>query len=639
MCGVAGLWLANADPDIGRYAKRMCETLFHRGPDGEGVWIEPRGQVALGHRRLAIVDLTPNGLQPMTSDCGRFTITYNGELYNTAELRRELEALGHRFRGTSDTEVLVDAISEWGVAKACLRLNGIFAFAVWDASERRLSLVRDRVGVKPLFYSTDDRRLSFASEVRALSILPDFDRSLDGDAVRSLITNNHIQTPNTIYRCVKAVPPGSIVSFSGPGAPSLSSYWDAAQAVARGSRSRQAHRPVDEVLDELERLLDDSVRRQLVSDVPIGAFLSGGVDSSLVAALMQKNSSSRIKTFSIGFDDPSLDEAPFAKAVAAHLGTEHRELYFDAATVADTVPLMANVLDQPLSDVSSIPMYLLSKMASEDVTVCLSGDGGDELFFGYRRYLEAMRVRRALAHAPDPLLKAFAAALSAFGGERIRDEGFLRPGRAGRSAWQAARLIHYGGRDLNDVYLHFVTAQLGPRLIEASPRVENRLWQSNKSVVADFPELLMLHDFTGYLPDEVLTKLDRTTMAASLEGRVPFLDERVVEFAWETPISMKLRDGIGKWCVRKVLSRFVPQPLIDRPKAGFSPPIGKWLRGPLKDWAESLLNDSAVKSAGLLNPELTRAVWRAHCQGKVDTSSQLWSMLSLQSWARANNVA
>jgi asparagine synthase (glutamine-hydrolysing) len=575
----------------------------------------------------------------MTSDCGRFTATYNGELYNTAELRRELESLGHRFRGASDTEVLVNAISAWGVAKACLKLNGIFAFAVWNEARRELSLARDRAGVKPLFYSSGDDRLSFASEIRALSILPEFDRSLDGDAVRSLITNNHIQSPNTIYRSVRAVAPGSIVSFLAPGAPLFSRYWDVAQAVAEAAPSRQAHRSVDETLDELEQLLDSSVRRQLVSDVPIGAFLSGGVDSSLITALMQKNSSKRVKTFSIGFDEPGLDEAPFAKAVAAHLGTEHRELYVEARTVFETVPLMTGVLDQPLSDVSSIPMYLLSKMASQDVTVCLSGDGGDELFFGYKRYLEAMRVRRALARAPAAFLKALATSLAVFGGDRIRDQGFLRPGRGGRAAWHAARLIHYGAKELNDIYLHFVTAQLGPRLIELNTPVENRLWQTNKSVITDFPELLMLHDFTGYLPDEVLVKLDRTTMAASLEGRVPFLDERVIDFAWRVPASLKLREGLGKWCVRRVLSRFVPAALIDRPKAGFSPPIGKWLRGPLKDWAESLLNDAAIKSTGLLNLESTKAVWRAHSDGKVDASSQLWSMLSLQSWVRANNVA
>jgi asparagine synthase (glutamine-hydrolysing) len=639
MCGVAGLWAANGDPNIERYAGLMCDALRHRGPDGEGVWVEPGGQVALGHRRLAIVDLTPSGRQPMASDCGRFTITYNGELYNTAELRRELEALGHRFRGTSDTEVLVNAISQWGVAEACLKLNGIFAFAVWDASRRELSLARDRAGVKPLFFSSGDQRLSFASEVRAISILPDFDRSIDVNAVQSLITNDHIQNPNTIYRSVKAVAPGSIVTFLGPGAPSFSCYWDVAEAVAAGSRSRRAHRSVDETLDELERLLEDSVRRQLVSDVPIGAFLSGGIDSSLVTALMQKRSSGRVKTFSIGFEDPALDEAPFAKAVAAHLGTDHRELYFDDKTVTDTIPLIANVLDQPLSDVSTIPMYLLSKMASEEVTVCLSGDGGDELFFGYKRYQAAMRVRRALARAPAPLLKAFAATLSLIGGERIRDVGFLRPGRAARSAWHAARLIHYGSHDLNDVYLHFVTSQLGPRLLELRSPPGNALWKSSKSVTDDFPELMMVHDFKGYLTDEVLTKLDRTTMASSLEGRVPFLDERVVDFAWEVPMSLKLQDGVGKWCVRSVLSRYVPRPLIDRPKAGFSPPLGKWLRGPLRDWAESLLDDSAVKSTGLLNLETTRAVWKAHSEGRVDASSQLWSMLSLQSWAYANNVA
>jgi asparagine synthase (glutamine-hydrolysing) len=623
MCGIVGLWAAGGDPGIERYARQMCQALRHRGPDGEGVWVDSSGQVALGHRRLAIVDLTPTGHQPMVSQCGRFTITYNGELYNTAELRRELELAGHKFRGTSDTEVLVNGISEWGVSKTCLKLSGIFAFAVWDASQRQLSLARDRAGVKPLFFSSTRRRLSFSSEVRAIALLPDFDRSMDRNAVQSLITNDHIQNPNTIYRCVKAVPPGSIVSFQSPDEPSLSRYWDVADVVASGARGRQAHHSVEETLNVLERLLEDAVRRQLVSDVPIGAFLSGGIDSSLITALMQKNTSDQIKTFSIGFQDPALDEAPYAKAVAAHLGTDHRELYVDDRTVTNTIPLISDVLDQPLSDVSSIPMYLLSKMAAEEVKVSLSGDGGDELFFGYTRYLEAMKVRRALARAPAPLLRTFAAALSLFGGGHVREVGFLNPGRSARLAWHAARLVHYGSQDLNDVYLHFVTSQLGPRLMESKLPHGNKLWTSNKSVTTDFPELLMLHDFTGYLPDEVLTKLDRTTMASSLEGRVPFLDERVVEFSWGMPMSLKLRDGVGKWCVRSILSRHVPQSIVDRPKAGFGPPIGKWLRGPLKDWAESLLTESAIKNTGLLNLNTTRAVWDAHSKGRVDASSNL----------------
>lgn len=630
MCGIAGIWDREIASGLKTCVESMCAALVHRGPDGAGSWTDEEAGIALGHRRLAIIDLTKTGHQPMASSGGRYVITYNGELYNTEELRTQLTQEGVVFRGTSDTEVLVNAIELWGIDFTAKQLNGIFAFAVWDRSTRALSLVRDRVGVKPLFWSLVGRRLLFSSELKGLTAVPGFDCQLDLAAIGSYLQFNYIRSPMTIYRAARSLEAGTILTMRSDGTIRQHCYWDLAGIVAEEKAKRTAPSNPEESIAQLEALLSDSVGRQLVSDVPIGVFLSGGVDSSIVAAMMQRVSDRPIKSFSIGFEAPSFDEAKFAKAVAAAIGTDHTELYVTEREALNCVPELARLYDQPLADISAIPTYLLAKLAREHVTVALTGDGGDELFYGYSRFVKAARSHHLLSRTSS-LGRRWASQVL----DRVsssRKYALESSNHASRFLWHASRLLHLASHDVRDTYLHFITNWAEPNLIAPAASSDIAHWEASKRITSNFDEQMMYFDSVSYLQDCVLAKVDRASMSASLEARVPLLDDRIIKLAWSLPQNIKHRDGQTKWCLREVLYRHVPRKLVERPKAGFAAPVGIWLRGPLREWAESHLSEKALCQHDLFDPAPIRRLWQAHVTGAVDGAHLLWSILLLQDW-------
>ncbi len=632
MCGIAGIFEQGGGRLLVPRIRRMTGALTHRGPDGSGEWINAETGIALGHRRLSIIDLSQAGSQPMASVCGRYRISYNGELYNTSELRERLSQLGVRFVGTSDTEVLVNAVAAWGLEAVLQDINGIYAFAIWDRQTRTLSLVRDRMGVKPLYWSYSDGKLLFASEVRAFAALPEFDRSIDMEAVGSLLRYNYILSPMTIYRAARSLEPGMVLTVPPHGAPTARPYWNISEVVARKAEDRAHGIRPEEAVERLEALLNDAVSRQLVSDVPIGVFLSGGVDSSTVAALAQKAAGSPVRSFSIGFESSELNEAVMAKAVADHLGTDHTELYVTEKDALDCVPRLPIIYDQPLADPSGIPTFLLCSLARRHVTVALTGDGGDESFHGYSRYAKAARIHSRLSDIPQTALSLARQLANVTGAGHIRQNGFEYPGKLARAGWHASRLLNYAGEDVRDVYMHFLSHWPEPEAVAPGSSVNDARWQASKRVTSDLHELMMLYDSLTYMTDCVLAKTDRASMASSLEARVPLLDHRIVELAWSLPTNVKYRDGASKWILRQVLHKYVPQALVDRPKAGFGAPIGLWLRTAIRDWAEDLLSRKTLRKWGIVDPTAIEKVWKAHLSGRVDAGGRLWSILMLHAW-------
>lgn len=633
MCGVAGAWDPHGKLEYERRARQISDALVHRGPDADGLWIDRGARLALGHRRLAVVDLTAKGAQPMASASGRYVISYNGELYNTGELRQQLSELGVSFQGTSDTEVIVNAIDMWGLEKTIVSLNGIFAFALWDRTNRTLSLARDRLGVKPLFWSRCSGGIIFSSELRGLASVPEFDQTIDPDAVRMLLQRNYVHAPSTIYRSARSIEAGSVLHFDGRDGERLWKYWDLAEVAAAGAadRMRDAELPFD--FDNLQSLLDDAISRQMVADVPLGAFLSGGIDSSTVVASMQRSAGMPVRTFSIGFDG-SDDEAAHAKAVAFHLGTEHTELRVDESVALRHLPTLTAAADQPLADQSALPTLLLSQLARQHVTVSLSGDGGDELFYGYDRYFRASRVQKGLSPVPRVVRKAGSATVAALLGNYLDREGLAAMRGIGRRGWQATRLIDFAANEVADSYLHFITHwhSHGSRPADAD------VWEAGRSATANAQEHMMFHDTKTYLADCVLAKVDRMSMANSLEVRVPMLDHRIVEMAWRLPMRVKYRDGVGKWCLRQLLHERVPQQLVDRPKAGFRAPLANWLRGGLREWADHLLSPATLGRYGLVDAVAVRKLWLAHLGG-IDASGPLSSILMLHGWLEGRDSA
>lgn len=634
MCGIAGVFDLRQKGSVGERAYQMSQTLAHRGPDGQAVWVDATGAVALAHRRLSIIDLSETGRQPMISACGRFVISYNGELYNSEDLRTRLRQCGARFRGTSDTEVLIEAIARWGVRAALEQVNGIFAFAVWDEHERRLSIARDRLGVKPLYWSLRNGTFLFASELRAMAALPEFDRTLNLAAVGGFLRRSYIGAPETIYGAAHSLLPGTLLEIDARGNERSESYWSLADVVAAGANDR-ASRPDDRVaIDELEALLSDSIQRQLVSDVPLGAFLSGGIDSSTVVALMQRIAGRRVRTFSIGFHDPRLDEAGSAKAVAAHLGTEHTELYVTPAEAQAVVPELARIYDQPLANASQVPTLLLCRLARRDVTVAISGDGGDELFFGYSRYRKALFAYNSLSRLPAATRHVGRRLMPLLGCTTQDEQEPPRQAAAsfGRKAWHAARMLRFASRDVRDVYQHFTTHWPDTARLVPGSCCDDEVWEAAKGRFGTLPELMMYYDALTYMPDDVLAKVDRASMSVGLEARVPILDHRLVEHAWRLPIDMKLRAGVSKWLLRQVLYRHVPRALVDRPKSGFGAPMGQWMRGPLRDWSEQMLSAESLKAHGLFDAQLVRRIWERHVMEVADLSAWLWPIVMLQAW-------
>ncbi|MFM7346162.1 MAG: asparagine synthase (glutamine-hydrolyzing), partial [Tagaea sp.] len=621
MCGIAGLLDRHArrnEAALSGAVRAMTRAIAHRGPDGDGVWTDPAAGIGLGHRRLAIIDVSPLGAQPMASADGRYVATYNGEIYNFAELRAELEAAGAAFRGHSDTEVALEGFARWGIEATIARCQGMFAWAVWDRRTRTLRLIRDRLGVKPLYYAHDGARLIFASELKALRALEDWRPTLDRAALASYARLGYVPAPRTIYREARKLPAGHILEWNEGAEPKLHAYWNARDEAIRGRARWHETRDETETIARLEALLEDCVAKRLVSDVPLGAFLSGGIDSSLVVALMRKRGPA--KTFTIGFDEKGYDEAAHAKAIAAHLGAEHTELYVSPAHALGVVPKLADMYDEPFADSSQIPTFLVSEMTRKHVTVALSGDGGDELFAGYNRYVWAERLWGTLARVPAPLRTAgaaLAARTPAFLAEafaRVLPERH-RPTRPHEKLAKLAEILRLDGIDA--VYRRRVSQWPDARaIVPGAEEDEGPLF--DPGLVADFPEpvaRMQAIDAMTYLPDDILAKVDRATMAVGLEGREPLLDHRLYEFAWSLPPSFKLRDGQGKWPLRQILARHVPRELFERPKMGFGVPIDSWLRGPLRDWAEDLLEEKSLAADGLLAPAPIRAAWAQHLSG------------------------
>lgn len=628
MCGIAGLIALHTASRTGRpatLARQMADTLALRGPDGSGAWEDADAGIGLGHRRLSIVDLSPGGTQPMHSATGRYVISFNGEVYNFRELRTELTARGHSFHSTSDTEVMLAAITEWGLEGAVTRFIGMFAFALYDRETRTLSLVRDRLGVKPLYWTVMDGTLLFGSSLRALMAHPSFRKNIDPEAVDALLRFSYIPAPATIFRNVHKLPPATILTARAGEEPHLEQYWHLDRLAAR------APEPIDATAaaEQLDLLLRDSIAKRMIADVPLGAFLSGGVDSSTVVALMQTQSSRPVKTFTIGFDDPAFDEATHAKAVAQHLGTDHTEITLRADTALDLVARIPDWFDEPFADSSQLPAYLVSEATRKHVTVALSGDGGDELFGGYPKYRHLSTLWRRAGGMPHRLRQLGGCATAAM------PEWFWRLANADpRIGEKMRRLAHaLAARDIDAAALAIDTVGFAAPLVPEARRtlVPRRLAPAS---LDNMVSRLQLNDTSGYLPDDILTKVDRCSMAVSLEAREPLLDHRIVDYVWTLPPALRHGEHRPKELLRRVLSRYVPDALTNRPKRGFSVPLDAWLRGPLKPWADDLLSTHALGESGLLDVARIRRTWQRHQSDAERNGTGLWNVLMLQAWIR-----
>jgi asparagine synthase (glutamine-hydrolysing) len=638
MCGIAGFVGAAsniAGGNVDNIAESMAASLAHRGPDDQGIWVDPAAGTALVHRRLSIIDLSPAGHQPMVSADERFVITYNGEVYSYQPIAAEFAARGHKFRGHSDTEVILESFAVNGVAATLKRMIGMFAIALWDRRERTLTLIRDRLGIKPLYWAKFGTLFLFGSELKALRAHPGWTPRIDRNAVAAFMRHNYVPAPHTIYEGVHKLAPGTILTLPWQGEPRISRFWDA-RAVARDGMNLPLQGTDAELTEQLESLLRDAVGRRMIADVPLGAFLSGGIDSSTVVALMQAARSGKVRTFSIGFEIPGYNEAPHAAAVARHLGTEHTELTVTSRQALDVIPRLPEWYDEPFADSSQIPTYLVSAMTRRHVTVALSGDGGDELFAGYNRYQLTQRFWRALSLLPQPLRKSAAAALTALSPDRWTSllsalPSRLRPPQIGDKVHKVAAVLKLDSADA--IYRRLVS-HWEPFEIMPQAREPRTILDDDK-LPTEFPELLarmQFLDLVTYLPDDILTKLDRASMAVALEARVPLLDHRVVEFSWRLPRAAKVRRGTSKWLLRQVLYRHVPPALVERPKMGFGIPLGEWLRGPLRDWAEALLNERRLREAGLLDHAMVRRFWQEHVDGRRNWQYLLWDVLMLEAW-------
>ncbi len=646
MCGIAGLFDPRRETDsedLDWQARDMASTLIHRGPDDEGSWIDPEAGVAFAHRRLEVIGLGPEGHQPMVSADGRWVVSYNGEIYNFRTLRARLVNEGMRFRGGSDTEVLLAAVQSLGLDAALDACEGMFALALWDRRFRELHLVRDRLGEKPLYYGWVGRRVAFASELKAFRRLKGFPAELDRDAVSLYLRHNCIPAPYTAYRGLSKLPPGHLVTMvTGlrPGElPSPRQYWSAREVVEE-ARLRPLREAPEDLADRLETVLSEAVSQRMVADVPVGALLSGGVDSSLIVSLMQEHSSHPVRTFTIGFADRAFDESREAAAVAAHLGTEHVPFEVTDHDAARVIPDLPDVWDEPFADVSQIPSLLVSRLARSQVTVSLSGDGGDELFGGYNRHAWLEPLWRRSTRLPGPIRRLTGSALLSVPPGLAVGLGRLTAAIAPR--WEVrnpSTKVTKLGRVLlstgaEDAYLSLVSHWDDPESVvlgSASPTsVANQ--PARWPRLSGITEQMLWLDLVGYLPDDILTKVDRAAMSTSLEARVPFLDREVLSLAWRLPMTAKIQGGATKRALRQVLHRRVPKALVERPKMGFGLPIGSWLRGPLRPWAEELLAERRLREQGLLDPEPVRRAWHHHLRARHDLGYELWDILALQAW-------
>ncbi len=649
MCGIVGFLNSSnnySDQQLGGIITEMSRALKHRGPDDKGVWVDVKAGLALGHRRLTVLDLTKEGRQPMVSFGGRYCLIFNGEIYNFKKLRDELNKNNAAipWRGNSDTEVLLASIEFWGLETAVKKCIGMFAFALWDKEKKLLHLVRDRIGIKPLYYGWANDLFLFASELKPFHFHPDFEKEIDRNSLALLLQYNFIPAPFSIYKNVYKLQPGAILTLdsqkSGKQVPNLVSYWSLDQVVEKGLLN-----PFQEseakIVEDLEKLLLDSVRLRLISDVPLGAFLSGGVDSSLIVALMQDLADHPVQTFTIGFSESEYNEAYEAKKIAQHLGTSHAELYVSPKQALDVIPKLPYLFDEPFADSSQVPMYLISEFTRGKVAVSLSGDGGDELFGGYNRYVWGNWAWSRIKKMPLWLRQLTAnsiGCLSPLSWDRIfKNLDFILPSsyKVPNPGYKLQKFIELLEKNTpKGLYAAMVSNWKEPAdLVKDVTQIPDlikggKLWEK----ISDFKQQMMYMDTLSYLPDDILTKVDRASMGVGLEARVPMLDHRIVEFAWQIPMRINFKQGANKRILRKILYKYVPRNLVERPKMGFSIPIDEWLRGAMRDWAENLLSEERLLREGFLNPVPIRQKWNEHLSGKRNWQSSLWSVLMFQGW-------
>lgn len=633
MCGIAGILSRKGQytqESLESTVKKMISTLIHRGPDDSGTWLDENAGLAFGHRRLSIIDRSKKGRQPMISSNNRYVICYNGEVYNFPYLRQELEDCGNKFISRTDTEVVLTAIVQWGLKPAIRRFNGMFAFAIWDRAERKLHLIRDRLGIKPLYYGWVVNGWAFSSELKALTAVPGFCNQVDRDSLAMFMRHNYIPAPYSIYRNIFKLPPGSMITLrQGQTTSEVSPmvYWNLRE-IAQEGISKPFDGSLSEAIESLESLIESSTQLRMISDVPLGVFLSGGIDSSLITTFLQKHSTRPIKTFTIGFKDRVYNEADYALQVSKHLGTEHNELYIKQEEALCIVPQLSTFYDEPFADSSQIPTFFVCKLAKMHATVSLSGDGGDELFCGYNRYPRNLKLWNQIQLIPASLRKMLFTILEFLpqsthsGGKLVRLKQIINTSNplefyhAMMSTWQKMDSLVIGSNERKTV---FVSGDC--------ERKFNNLQNA-----------MMVKDMISYLPDDILVKVDRASMANSLEVRVPLLDHRIVEFVWKLPLDWKWHDNVSKWIIRKILYKYVPRKLVERPKKGFSVPLNYWLKGPLRDWAEELLSSHRIKNDGFFDVKEIRRMWHQHLSGKHNRASYLWSVLMFQAWLEKQNV-
>jgi asparagine synthase (glutamine-hydrolysing) len=641
MCGITGFWDTSRQLSVDSLkaiVSKMSNTLIHRGPDDGGSWADADMGIVLGHRRLSILDLSPEGHQPMVSADGRYIIVFNGEIYNFLELKHQLESLGYKFRGHSDTEVMLASFSQWGLHGAIERFNGMFAFALWDCQERVLHLGRDRLGEKPIYYGLLGKTFLFASELKALKVHPNFQTTINRDALTLYLRHNYIPAPHSIYQGIYKLPPGCVLTWNGIDTDLVpESYWFVQKVAELGVANPFTGSEV-EAIEQLETLLKDAVGLRMIADVSLGAFLSGGIDSSLVVALMQAQSTQAVKTFTIAFDETAYNEAPYAKEVARYLGCDHTEFSVTPQETLAVIPKLPALYDEPFSDSSQVPTFLVSQLARKQVTVALSGDAGDELFAGYYRYFLCRSIWQKIGWMTPRLRQTAASTLRAIAPNNWnRIIAQKSPKFAlGDKLHKLAEIIAVPDPEAMYAKLMSQWGQTEGIVKDASPPAtafdKSQSWQH----LPDFVQRMMYLDTITYLPDEILVKVDRASMGVSLESRIPLLDPRVVEFAWRIPTSMKMRRGQGKWLLRQLAYRYVPQQLLDRPKMGFSVPINSWLRGSLRDWAEALLDETRLYKEGFFNPQPIRQKWTEHLEGTRNWQDFLWEVLMFQAWLEEN---
>jgi asparagine synthase (glutamine-hydrolysing) len=651
MCGITGFY-SKTSSNFNNIILKMNSAITHRGPDSNNIWQDKNSGIFFGHQRLSILDLSTAGNQPMVSNSGRHIITYNGEIYNHLEIRKELNKINSniRWKSNTDTETLLEALEFWGIEKTLKKIVGMFAFGLWNKKNRSLILVRDRIGEKPLYFGWqgkgDSKVFLFGSELKALKVHPEFSREINRDAITLQLRHNYIPDPYSIYKDIYKLLPGHYLELTEVNLkknflPTPKIYWSLTKSAIYGINN-QLTQSDESIQSDLEKRLKLSVKQRMISDVPLGAFLSGGIDSSTIVSLMQSQSNHPIKTFTIGFNEDDYNEAQHAKKIAKHLGTDHTELYFSSKTAMEVIPKLSTIYDEPFSDNSQIPSFLLSQLAKQDVKVALSGDGGDELFCGYNRYMLTNNWSKKFNSIPLSLRKILTYAIKLISQNNWNKLFKFLPGlnqhiNYGHKIHKGAKALE--ANTLSDLYYVLISHWQNPTEVVINSKEPQTFLSEFNPELLNFNnhQKMMMLDLITYLPNSILVKVDRASMASSLEARIPFLDHELIEYSWKIPHSLKFRNGKGKWILRQILNNYVPKDLTERPKTGFGIPIDIWLRGPLRDWAENLLNEKRLMQEGYFNPKLIRDKWQEHLSNKHNWQYDLWNVLMFQAWIDTNN--